>query len=168
MEALIAYLNSILALKARQGWIFLIIGSVMLLLVWTGILPRTELGAGWLALFWLAAVTGVAILVVSGGAQAYTSSREKRAAERKAKAEAEVRASLEADAVRNAEILMGPDAVILRNILSNGEQRFTGRNVYGLYSKGIVRSLGRNNDVYEVSNAVWEDRQRLIDRLRRR
>jgi hypothetical protein len=159
MEALIAYLRSLLDLSPRQGWIFLLIGSAMLTLVHLGAISKDEIAAGWLALFWLSAVSGAMILLVSAGAEVWGALQNKRA--EKAKAIGARKA--EEDAVRSAEILTGSNAALLRQLLLRGEQRISDMEVYQLYKKNIIRLAGdARSGVYEIVDPVWDDRERLI------
>jgi hypothetical protein len=162
MDSLVGFLQSILGLKARQGWIFLFTGAAMLTLTHADILPEGELAAGWLAAFWLSTVSGAAILVVSGGYSIYNHV-EHRCKLRQKKAERE---RLEKDAVKSAEILKGYVAGELLSVLRSDNPRFTSYDPGRLHSKHIIRSVQLN--VFEVVDPVWSDRSRLIKILEAR
>lgn len=162
MEAIIAYLQSILGLRARQGWIFLLIGAAMLALVLSDVIPKEEVGAGWLAAFLLSAVSGAVILAVSAGYSVHDTIVQRRKV-RQVMAE---RNRLEAEAVQTAGILRGRLAGELRSILAAGEQRFTAVDASELRSKNIVRSM--SGGVHIVVDPVWDDRERLIEILEER
>ncbi|MGO8244069.1 hypothetical protein [Rhizobium johnstonii] len=166
MEWLAGFMSNVLGLKARQGWVFLLVGGIMLLVLYYGLLPNEEIGIGWKAFFTLLAVTGIAILIVSAGSQIYESRREKAAANRKIEAAEWQQARLESDALRTAEILTGHDAAVLLSLLLKGKQRFTGGNMSSLHAKNIIKPIGSYSSTYEVVNSVWNERARLIPFLR--
>lgn len=162
MEALVAFLQSTLGLRARQGWIFLLIGAAMLTLLELELLPKQEIAGGWLAAFWLSAVSGAVILAVSAGYAIYGDVDKRR----KLKAKDVERERLEADALKSAEILRGHEAKELLARLLVGEQRFTTPDATGLRNKNILRYVHGN--VYMVVDSVWNDRERLVDILQKR
>lgn len=169
MEGIIGFVQSALGLKARQGWFFFLVGAAMLLIVYFGILPSEEIAIGWKAFFTLLVVVGVVILLVSAGAQTYAFISAARADQRARDAEAAKRASDEADALQTARILTGLDAIMLSSILAANEQRFTPtREIYSLVAKKVVRPVEPRSGVYEVSAAVWEQREALLPELRNR
>ncbi len=168
MEWLVSFMNNVLGLKARHGWIFLLAGGTMLLILYYGILPSSEIGGGVKAVFTFAVVIGIVTLIVSAGATGYQRLSANAAAKYKAQAERDRQAAIDADAVKTAEVLTGRDAGKLLELLSQPNKRSTDPNLTSLFYYHLVRPVNPSGTAHEVVESVWNERDRLIPILKER
>lgn len=165
MDPLIAFLQSAFALRARQGWISLLIGLTMWGLIYADILPASDVPSGWKAFFAFLTVLGVVILIVAAGTVIYERMRKRMLIERAVEQKKAERIHRDAEAAKNVETLKGWEAAVLLDLL-RGEKRFNESydQVYGLAQKGIIYQVSLG-DVYEIADVIWRDKDRLLRSL---
>ncbi|UXN62449.1 hypothetical protein [Phyllobacterium zundukense] len=169
MEYIINFFQSVLGLKARQGWIFFISGGVIAALCLLAPAPY-NFDNGWLTVSSAVCIFGATILVVSLGSVIYSSLVEFKDRLTKSRALEAKSRQLAENSVRNLKVLNDHERVCLAFILKKGKQRFNAssrlNDTTRLVEKGIIRyDDPKSRDIFAVTESVWEMREQLIDDL---
>ena len=169
MEYIINFFQSVLGLKARQGWIFFLAGGAVALICLFKPEPF-KFDDAWLTISSVVCIFGATILVVSLGSVIYSYLVEFKARSAKRRALEAKSRQLAENSVRNLKVLNDRERVCLAFILKKGKQRFNAssrlNDTTRLLQKGIIRYDDPNSrDIFAVTESVWGMREQLIDDL---
>lgn len=171
MAEFFAYLQSILKLSAKQGFIWLLCGGAILGLHHIKAPIFSEFESGWLRAAAAAALFGAVIIVVSvlstcgswisNGFGKIRSEREKR----------RQREEDDLSAMQNLHLLHREDAEVLAWVLRSGNQRFRApaRFMWATLSpRNIALQDERASDgqIWMIRDNVWARREELLDSLK--
>jgi hypothetical protein len=167
LEALFNFLNSVFALRARQGWILLFVCGSALTLRHFDISPFNHFSENWIIGLGIGFLAGAAVLVVCLVEWLFRKRHENSAQYGAIQSQMQRHSALEAEAVDNLDILDRSERTALAYIFRAGSQRFRGEARYNvlsaLASKQIIGTPINStaHDVWMVRSSIWEMRNDL-------
>jgi hypothetical protein len=168
METLFNFLNSIFALRARQGWILLLVCGIGLIFNQYGIGPFGSIDSGWIVSLGIGLVSGVSILLVCLVEWLLKVSRDIANRNEFAETQIENHRALEREAVENLPLLDRSERIALAYIFNIGNQRFRGEARYNVLSSLASKQMigtpvnSTAHDVWIVRDSIWQMRDRLL------
>jgi hypothetical protein len=168
LEQFFNFLSSIFSLRARQGWILVLVSGSALVLNRYEIRPFNLFNENWIIAASIAFVGGLVILLVCFVEWLLTKSRENNTNYNFQQSQIDQDNAREREAVQNITLLDRTERTALAYIFSNGQKRFRGEARYNelasLANKQIIGQpiSSTAHDIWIVRDSVWNLREDLL------